>query len=169
MDREGLHSFAGGTDGANPNGGLVLDSKKNIYGTTFGGGNEGGKCGALGCGTAFELKPRSTKSGAWAENVLYRFSGHDGANPAAGLVFGGASELYGPALGGGNSGYGAIFELDGPVGKAHSWTETVLHRFSGGKDGANPGARLIFDVSGNLYGTTESPTTQSARGNVFRL
>jgi hypothetical protein len=34
-----LHAFAGGTDGANPNGGLVLDSKGAIYGTTPMGGN----------------------------------------------------------------------------------------------------------------------------------
>jgi len=163
-----LHSFAGGTDGANPNGGLVLDGKGHVYGTTFGGGNEGGECGALGCGTAFELKPPAQK-GAWTEKILHRFSGQDGANPAAGLVFGANGNLYGPALGGANGGYGAIFELRGPMGKVHSWTETVLHRFSGGKDGANPDAGLIVDTSGNLFGTTESPTTQSARGNVFRL
>jgi hypothetical protein len=33
-----LYSFKSGTDGANPNGGLVLDSKRNIYGTTRIGG-----------------------------------------------------------------------------------------------------------------------------------
>ena len=49
-----LHAFASGTDGANPNGGLVLDSKGAIYGTTYGGGNESRECGSGGCGTAFE-------------------------------------------------------------------------------------------------------------------
>ncbi len=38
-----LHSFAGGTDGANPNGGLIFDTKGTIYGTTYGGGNESGE------------------------------------------------------------------------------------------------------------------------------
>jgi hypothetical protein len=33
-----LHAFASGTDGASPNGGLVLDGTGNVYGTTFGGG-----------------------------------------------------------------------------------------------------------------------------------
>ena len=35
-----LHGFKGGTDGANPNGGLCLDSKGAIYGTTPSGGNQ---------------------------------------------------------------------------------------------------------------------------------
>ena len=30
----------------------------------------------------------------------------------------------------------------------------MLHSFSGGKDGATPESTLIFDNSGNLYGTT---------------
>ena len=62
-----LHAFASGTDGANPNGGLVLDRKGSVYGTTFGGGNESRECGSEGCGTVFELKPPTKKSGAWAE------------------------------------------------------------------------------------------------------
>lgn len=37
-----LHGFKGGTDGANPNGGLALDSKGAVYGTSFSGGNQ--KC-----------------------------------------------------------------------------------------------------------------------------
>jgi hypothetical protein len=57
-----LHGFAGGTDGANPNGGLILDGKGNVYGTTYAGGSGD-------WGTAFELKPPATKSGAWTENV----------------------------------------------------------------------------------------------------
>jgi uncharacterized repeat protein (TIGR03803 family) len=34
------------------------------------------------------------------------------------------------------------------------YKETVLHRFSGGKQGGAPFAGLTFDSSGNLYGTT---------------
>jgi len=35
-----LHGFKGGTDGANPNGGLVLDGQGAIYGTTYSGGTQ---------------------------------------------------------------------------------------------------------------------------------
>jgi hypothetical protein len=164
-----LHSFAGGTDGANPNGGLVLDSKGDVYGTTFGGGNESGGCGSLGCGTAFKLKPPTQKGGAWTEKVLYRFNVPEGAAPTAGLVFGGNGDLYGTVYAGGTNGNGAVFDLAAPKGGRGPWIETMLHRFSGGNDGANPTAGLIFDSEGNLYGTTNNPTSQSARGNVFRL
>jgi hypothetical protein len=39
-----LYSFKSGKDGANPNGGLVFDSKGAIYGTTSYGGYNGGSC-----------------------------------------------------------------------------------------------------------------------------
>ncbi len=38
-----LHSFQGGTDGANPNGGLILDSKDAVYGTSWSGGISKGR------------------------------------------------------------------------------------------------------------------------------
>jgi uncharacterized repeat protein (TIGR03803 family) len=104
-----LHAFAGGTDGANPNGGLVLDGKGIVYGTTYVGGNQSGECSAGGCGTAFELKPPTEKGGAWTDKVLYRFNIQDGASSAAGLIFGPDGDLYGTAEGGGTNGDGAVF------------------------------------------------------------
>src|SRR5579863_9608032 len=106
-----LHSFASGTDGANPNGGLVLDGEGNVYGTTSGGGDESGECGTVGCGTAFEIKPPATKGGAWKEKILYRFKGQDGATPTAGVVFGRSGKLYGTVSAGAISGNGAVFSL----------------------------------------------------------
>src|SRR5580704_11675872 len=90
-----LHSFAGGTGGANPNGGLVLDIKGAIYGTTFGGGNESGECGTAGCGTVFKLVPPSAKGEPWTMKILDRFNGQDGATPAAGVIFDQKGNLYG--------------------------------------------------------------------------
>jgi len=162
-----LHGFKSGTDGASPNGGLVLDTKGAIYGTTFGGGNEVGECGAGGCGTAFKLTPPIKKGGAWTERVLYRFSVQDGAAPAAGVIFGGDGNLYGTAYAGANSGNGVVFELRRPSGNVHSWTEAILYRFTDGDDGTSPEASLIFDVGGNLYGTALGGRTH--RGVVFRL
>jgi uncharacterized repeat protein (TIGR03803 family) len=45
-----LHDFTNGNDGSFPNGNLVLDAQGNLYGTTFGGGANGG-------GVVFELMP----------------------------------------------------------------------------------------------------------------
>jgi uncharacterized repeat protein (TIGR03803 family) len=164
-----LHNFASGTDGANPNGGLVLDGKGDVYGTTFGGGNESGECGSGGCGTAFELKPPAKKGGAWSEKVLHRFgqNAQDGANPAAGVVLGRSGGLYGTAEGGANSGSGAVFRLAAPSGGGGPWKETVLYRFNDGNDGTNPTAGLVFDAYGDLFSTALGGETHG--GVVFRL
>ena len=51
----------------------------------------------------------------------------------------------------------------------------VLHKFTGGADGNGPGAALIFDQRGNLYGTTEAGgagagcTENPHCGTVFKL
>ena len=50
-----LHDFTGGTDGAYPYGGLVLDANGNLYGTTPRGGNPN-YC-FDGCGVVFEITP----------------------------------------------------------------------------------------------------------------
>jgi hypothetical protein len=163
-----LHAFASGTDGANPNGGLVLDSKGAVYGTTFGGGTEGGECGSGGCGTAFELKPPTKKGGTWTEKQLHVFSVvSDGANPDAGVVFGKDGNLFGTAYAGGTNGDGAVFELVSPNGGRGAWRETVLYRFSDGNDGENPTASLAIDTNGDLCGTTEYGNSFS--GTVFKL
>jgi len=48
------------------------------------------------------------------------------------------------------------------------WTETVLYSFTGGTDGANPYAGLIFDQAGNLYGATGNAGADNG-GTVFEL
>jgi hypothetical protein len=48
-----LHRFVG-TDGANPQGGLLRDGHGNLFGTTFEGGNYA-DCHGRGCGVVFEL------------------------------------------------------------------------------------------------------------------
>jgi uncharacterized repeat protein (TIGR03803 family) len=47
------------------------------------------------------------------------------------------------------------------------WTRRVLHHFTGGWDGGQPYAGLVFDATGNLYGTTEQGGV--GFGVVFKL
>src|ERR1700758_75716 len=61
--------------------------------------------------------------------------------------------------------------------EATAQTFTVLHTFSGGKDGAYPYAGLAIDKKGNLYGTANQggnlkapcPPVNDGCGTVFKL
>jgi hypothetical protein len=161
-----LHRFAGGSDGANPNGGLIFDGRGSIYGTTFSGGNQ--SChyqDETGCGTAFKLSPRAKDGGAWAEARLHAFTGHnDGAQPDGGLVRDSKGSLYGIAGGGNPSGGGIAFQLTASA--RGQWEETVLHWFS--NNGPGPfTASLLFDSLGDLYGPTADGS--AFRGAIVRL
>ena len=46
--------------------------------------------------------------------------------------------------------------------------EEILYTFTGGNDGGDPAAQLIFDSSGNAYGTTVVGGTSNF-GTVFKL
>jgi uncharacterized repeat protein (TIGR03803 family) len=156
------YSFTGGSDGGYPQGGLVVDSKGNLYGTTESGGSSSG-------GTVFELTPNS--SGGWTEQVLYSFTGFmgtgDGDLPFAGLVLDSKGNLYGTTLSGGTSFNGTVFELS--PGSNGTWTEKVLYNFTGGADGGSPQqSTLTLDSSGNLYGTTVSGGAYG-EGSVYEL
>jgi hypothetical protein len=162
-----LHSFAGGTDGANPNGGLVLDGKGVIYGTTTIGGNQiclNGQGQPIGCGTVFKLDPPVGRGRAWAEKLIYVFrDGNDGAAPNGSLIFDTNGRLYGTA-GGGVGQSGVAFRL---VEISGHWKETVLYSFTGRNDGFDAGTGLIFDSSGYHYGTALGGQTN--KGLVYRL
>jgi uncharacterized repeat protein (TIGR03803 family) len=152
-----LYGFDGGSDGANPYGGLVFTNKGNLYGTT-------GYGGTYSYGTVFEL------NAAGVEKVLYSFGGRsgDGVLPEAGLVidrgnFYGTTAAGGAYGGAGGYGDGTVFKLT-PAGK-----ETVLHSFNPEiGDGEEPIGSLVFDKDGNLYGTTFSGGAYGY-GTVFKL
>ncbi len=170
-------------DGFPPVSDLVFDHAGNLYGTTAFGGNvtTPPQCG-LGCGTLFELSPKS--DGTWSEKILYNFCSNyageclDGANPWAGLVFDTAGNLYGTTAYGGNSacpitsyGCGTIFKLSPPSLPGGAWTESVLYTFcpTHCADGALPFSQLALDNAGNLYGTALDGGRPSGGGTIFEL
>jgi uncharacterized repeat protein (TIGR03803 family) len=147
-----LHSFAGGSDGDHPVGGLVQGTDGNFYGMAinyFENSN----------GMVFKLTP---------EGVLTRLhtfiGGSDGAFPSGRLLQGSDGNFYGMTTQGGPDNRGTVFKVT-PEG-----VETVLHSFSGGSaDGAGPqNARLIQGSDGNLYGTTTNGGAQNF-GTVFKI
>src|SRR6202035_4781924 len=154
-----LHRFTNSAkDGHYLYAGLVFDASGNLYGTTAFGGS--GPCNG-GCGTVFELTPKA--DGGWTEKVLHSFTGKDGRYAEATLILDASGNLYGATPVGGAYGYGTVFELMRKAGRG--WAATVLHNFKGG-----PGSygSLVFDTSGNLYGTTGGGGAYNY-GTVFKL
>jgi uncharacterized repeat protein (TIGR03803 family) len=139
---------------------LETDSAGNIYGTTVLGGDHGS-------GTVFQLSP--TPNG-WTQNVLYSFTGGaDGGEPYKGVSIDGQGNLYGTAVTGGSGscegGCGVVYKLTNTGG---TWTQTVIHAFTGGADGSGPGARVTVDQNGNLYGMTPTGGTYGV-GTIYKL
>jgi uncharacterized repeat protein (TIGR03803 family) len=96
-------------------------------------------------------------------DLIHSFAGGaDGANPYATLVRATDGYLYGTTSGGGTANLGTVFKMT--VGG----TETILHSFAGGAEGASPFAPLIQATDGNLYGTTYFGGP-SNMGTVFRV
>jgi uncharacterized repeat protein (TIGR03803 family) len=148
-----------------PNGGLVADSAGNLYGTTRAGGN--------GFGTVFELSPPASEGDSWTETVLYAFNpngnNNDGSMPYSTLIFDKLGNLYGTTEYSA-TGWGTVFELAPPTTAGASWSETILFNFPiDGTRGAQPQGKLVFDGTGNLYGTTLLGGSVNSIGTVFRL
>jgi uncharacterized repeat protein (TIGR03803 family) len=115
------------------------------------------------------LSLSATVTAAGQEKVLYSFNdnGVDGYSSESGLIFDSSGNLYGTTIFGGTYGYGTVFELTPKAGG--TWTEKVLHSFDNSSaDGGYPGAGVIFDSSGNLYGTAEVGGNYDD-GTVFEL
>ena len=89
----------------------------------------------------------------------------DGANPSNGLILDSTGNLYSTTALGGSGAHGTVFEL---MSSGSGWTENILYNFTGGNDGSDLFAGLIFDGSGNLYGATSGAGTGGG-GTVFEL
>ena len=160
-----LHNFGGTKDGQFPSAGLVMDASGNLYGTTEGGGAFGNGQNNVG-GTAYKLAKSGT---TWTETVIHSFgSGTDGAVPRSNLTLDTAGNVYGTTPQGGAQASGTVFKISPQSGGG--WKESILYSFNPGnfEDGDRPVAGVIFDNSGNLYGTTTFGGEQGG-GIVFEL
>lgn len=166
-----LHNFVGQPDGGYPGGMVVEDKDGNLYGTSEGGGSN---CSPNGCGTVWELSP--TAGGVWTETILYNFQGTstDGSSPWGGLAMDSRGNLWGTTQFGGGSacgstGCGTVFQLKRPASGSTTWTHHLAHSFAGGtRDGAQPLGGVVFDSTGNVYGTALSGGSQG-HGIVFKM
>jgi uncharacterized repeat protein (TIGR03803 family) len=132
-----LHTFLGGTDGAQPYSTLTMDGQGNLFGTTLTGG-------ASNYGTVFKVDPYGHSS------VLYNFKGGtDGSLPFGSLIVDAGDSLYGTTLRGGSGSDGTVYKISA------NGTETLLQNLKGSTDGGFPYAGLAMDGSYNLYGTTQ--------------
>lgn len=163
-----LYSFLGGAAGSTPVTGLISDAAGNLYGATAHGG-------AGGTGVVFKLSPPKASAKTWTETVLHAFGSNGYPQGDMILVKG---VLYGTTGGDvARKALGEVFSLKQPASGQGSWTYTVLHKFTGGQDGALPRGGLVADAKGALYGTTTfggglgncSNSAAKGCGTVFKI
>jgi uncharacterized repeat protein (TIGR03803 family) len=162
-----LYSFSsdlsGNSDGANPNGGLVL-ANNTVYGTTSAGGT--GDSGVIFSMDRNTLVIRNLYT--FTATDLSTGINSDGANPSAGLVLSGPT-LFGTASVGGSGSGGTLFSV-----ATNGANFKVLHQFSAvdatsgtNIDGANPSTQLIL-AGATLFGTT-SAGGSTGYGTAFAI
>ncbi len=162
-----VHTFMNLGDGGNPYTGLTPYHGK-FLGTTY--------------STVFSLQ---SESGSWVLTPIFDFPGppySGGIWPYGKVVVGPDGALYGTTYLGGlqggceSNGCGVVYRLQPPVSFCRSvqcfWTETVLHTFTGGVDGANPYSEVTFDQAGNMYGAAPgggNTACPSGCGVVYKM
>ena len=156
-----LYSFSGGNDGAHPAAVLVQGRDGYFYGTTVGGGIDGGY------GTVFKISTNG------ALTSLHSFNFTDGEAPES-LMQAGDGYFYGTAFNGGrstaydSSGNGTLFKMstNGALITLYSFG-TIQGADGSSVDGANPVGPLVLCSDGSFYGTTAGGGPGD--GTVFRL
>ena len=145
-----LESFDG-TNGAGPAwGALIQGLNGDLYGTTLGGGPNGG--------TVFTI----SRTNAFA-SLTGNLDG--GSQPQSGLILAPSGELYGTTYSGGPHGSGEVFKMSG------TGAVTALYGFcpqSQCPDGENPVGALVLATNGDLYGTATFGGAND-NGTVFKL
>lgn len=153
-----------------PSSGLTMDGAGNLYGavvTSF-----------EGYGVVYKLARPAAGKTAWTETALAPVV-HGG-----GVVFDQAGNLYGtdadtgadqkPTCPGPDC--GSVFKLTPPAGGEGAWQKMVIHRFTGGANGALPQGPLSIGAAGVIYGATAAGGNGSCPssgpggcGTVFKL
>ena len=157
-----LYSFGGVGCSAQPDSAPVFDAKGNLYGAC-----QDSSSG----GYVYELSPNG--AGGWSEQTIFSFGTGSGAAAGSGpngLIFDTSkTNLYGTTSAGGSNGAGVVYKLSPKTGGG--WTQTVLYSFgtNGANDGNEPLGTLVFDTSGNLYGTTFGGGANFDSGTIFEL
>ncbi|MFY9903648.1 MAG: choice-of-anchor tandem repeat GloVer-containing protein [Terriglobales bacterium] len=171
-----------------PTSGLIMDPQGNLYGTSQGAGvfelsSSGGvwteqfvygetldqgvsmdSAGDLFASAGRKMLELSANGeGGWSSDFIHTFPIFNA--PSGTVAFDQANNLYGVLSSGGAKEQGAVYKLSLANGK---WTSKLLYSFKGGSDGARPYAGIVFDASGDIYGTTLSGGTYG-EGTVFEL
>lgn len=185
-----LYSFAGGAEGGEPEGGVILDAVGNLYGANSagiyelspsGGGwseeliyknvdtsltgltmDASGNIFGVGQSGVFELSPDG--HGGWHSTVIYTFE--DGVGPDGTLVLDKAGKLYGTTGNGGAYNYGTVYRLG--YSKKKGWTGKILYSFKGSPEDGRVPWGIVFDAGGNIYGNTGFGGKYEA-GTIFEL
>lgn len=135
------------------NGGVVVDSSGNVFGTT-----------PMGTGANFKGSIYKISADTHELTTLYSFSGLDGDSPWAGLIADAEGNLYGTTRFGGANGWGTVFKLSIDSNQLYT-----LHSFTGGSDGMQPDTRLVADAAGNLFGITPNVTILEFPSNAYNV
>jgi uncharacterized repeat protein (TIGR03803 family) len=153
--------LTGGQDSVSPlkgsNGSQPWASLLGSVGTSYAGGKTG-------MGEVFQLIGGTLIKGLHSFDPAKPF----GVHPQGNLVSDSSNNLYGTTYSGGVGHGGTVFKMyPSPYGPTYIFS--VVYSFSG-PDGAGSTAGLVFDASGNLYGTTAFGGADPNRaGTVFKL
>ena len=147
-----------GANGSQPVINPIMDSKGDLFGTTWGGG-------ANGCGVIYEIV-KAASGYASTPTILANLGGAEGAYLSGSLVMDANGNLFGTTRYGGAYGDGTIFELAKTVGGYASKITTLL-TFNG-TNGASMAGTLVMDGTGDLFGVTTSGGA-FGHGTVFEL
>lgn len=155
-----IHGFTGRNDGALGSLGPLLINGGAIYGVTE-------VAGKYSAGTAFKIVPGS--GGTFTFTTIWQFRGMpDAGFPYGGLIADAHGNLFGTSYYGGATGLGSVYELS--PNRNGTYRERVLYSFKGGSgDGSLSTSTLVFDSTGNLWGTTSAGGGSCDCGTIFKL